>query len=148
MVGPDELAATLAFLAEFDNLRAAVEWAVTARETHLALRLMPESAWLPLFSSAPLLEMAAWAESSSASTMRLDDRRIEPACSGCLTRQPRGRPPTLLRRCDDAERALERGARPVRGDRVQPGICADGHGQLDAASCRVRTRGEPAAQRR
>ena len=42
MVGADEREATLTFLADLDNVRAAVEWAVVIGDTGLALRLVAQ----------------------------------------------------------------------------------------------------------
>jgi predicted ATPase/class 3 adenylate cyclase len=116
MVGPDELVATFSFLAEIDNLRAAVEWAVAANDAELALRLVGPVPWLPLFSSAPYLEMTAWAES----VVSLDDAPRYPLYRTGMfwllaSANLAGDTPTLMRLCDDAERALDRAGHAPSG---------------------------------
>ena len=116
MVGPNEPVATRAFLADLDNLRAAVEWAVAAGETHLALRLVGPVPCIGFFSSAPFLEMAAWAESA----FRLAEAPSDPLYrTGILwllmSANLAGDVPTLFSLCDDAERALDRAGQAPSG---------------------------------
>ncbi|MEO5841934.1 MAG: hypothetical protein ABIQ73_01870 [Acidimicrobiales bacterium] len=135
MVGPDELAATRAVLAEVDNLRAAVEWSVSAGETALALRLVAKVPFFPLLSSAAFFELAACAEPA----FLLDEAPRHPLYrSGINWLSARanlaGDIPTVLRLCDEAEQAFEReGHKPSGILAFEKGFALLSLGQFDAS---------------
>ena len=135
MVGPDELVATSALVAEIDNLRAAVEWSVSAGETALALRLVAKVPFVPLLSSAAFFELAACAEPA----FRLDEAPRHPLYRAginwlCARASLAGDIPTWLRRCDEAEQAFEReGHEPSGILAFEKGLALLSLGQFDAS---------------